>query len=187
MPIHLDHLMVPSRNRVAAARLLANVLGVPWAETGIGRFSPVYVSDGLTLDFDQREEPFPVEHYCFRVSQEEFDAILGRIKAAGMKYRSTPHGPVDMKINREEGGSIAYWSEPDGHVWEILTVSYTTRVSPRPRRINHGRCRDMPPRCSGGFDADVLDPRRPRSPPARSCRAKSSWRASLCRTEPRLP
>jgi len=31
---------------------------------------------------------------------------------------------VDMRINTEHGGRIVYWSEPDGHVWEALTVSY---------------------------------------------------------------
>ena len=127
MAIHLDHFMVPTRNRAAAAKLLAELLGVPWAESGAGPFSPVYVNDGLTLDFDETSEPFPVHHYCFRVEQEEFDSILGRIKAAGIRYRSTPHGPVDMKINTQHGGSIVYWSEPDGHVWEMLTVSYARR------------------------------------------------------------
>ena len=39
-------------------------------------------------------------------------------------YRSTPHGPVDMQVNTAHGGRIVYWSEPDGHVWEALTVSY---------------------------------------------------------------
>ena len=34
--IHLDHLMVPSRNKVASAKLLAELLGVPWSETGVG-------------------------------------------------------------------------------------------------------------------------------------------------------
>ncbi len=53
MTLHLDHVTIPSRDQVAAAKLLADLLGVPWAETGIGPFSPVYVSDGLTLDFDQ--------------------------------------------------------------------------------------------------------------------------------------
>jgi catechol 2,3-dioxygenase-like lactoylglutathione lyase family enzyme len=124
MSIDLDHLIVPSRNRVASAKRLAGLLGVPWAETGVGPFSPVYVSDGLTLDFDETDGPFPVGHYAFRVGQEEFDAILERITAAGIKYRSTPHGPVDMQINTQHGGSIVYWNEPDGHVWEILTVSY---------------------------------------------------------------
>ena len=123
----LDHLIVPARDRVASARRLAELLGVPWSETGVGPFSPVYVSDGLTLDFDQADGAFPVQHYCFRVTEAEFDAILGRIRAAGIAWRSLPHGPADRQVNTAHGGRIAYWSEPDGHVWEILTVSYARR------------------------------------------------------------
>lgn len=128
MTVHLDHLIVHSRSRSSSAKLLAALLGVPWAEAGVGPFSPVYVNDGLTLDFDQSDEPFPVSHYAFRVEQAEFDAILGRIRAAGIGYRSTPHGPVDMQVNTQHGGSIVYWGEPDGHVWEILTVSYARQA-----------------------------------------------------------
>jgi hypothetical protein len=84
----------------------------------------VYINDGLTLDFDETNEPFPVHHYCFRVGEEEFNAILGRIRAAGIPYRSASHGPVDMRVNTQHGGSIVYWNEPDGHYWELLTVSY---------------------------------------------------------------
>jgi catechol 2,3-dioxygenase-like lactoylglutathione lyase family enzyme len=84
----------------------------------------VYVNDGLTLDFDETSEPLPKLHFCFRVDQAEFDAILGRIAAAGLQYRSSPHGPVDFKVNTDHGGRIVYWSEPGGHVWEALTVSY---------------------------------------------------------------
>lgn len=124
MTIELDHLLVPSRDRFAAARQLAGLLGVPWSETGIGPFCPVFVNDGLTLDFDQAEGEFPVQHYCFRVSQDEFDAILARIRAAGIPYRSTPQGAADMRINTYNGGNIVYWNEPDGHVWELLTISY---------------------------------------------------------------
>ena len=124
MTIELDHLLVPSRDRFAAARQLAGLLGVPWSETGIGPFCPVFVNDGLTLDFDQAEGEFPVQHYCFRVSQDEFDAILSRIRAAGIPYRSTPQGAADMRINTYNGGNIVYWNEPDGHVWELLTISY---------------------------------------------------------------
>jgi catechol 2,3-dioxygenase-like lactoylglutathione lyase family enzyme len=125
MPIELDHTIVPSRHQVASAKLLAELLGVPWAETGLGPFSPVYVSDGLTLDFIETTDSFPVYHFCFRVSQKDFDGILGRIKAAGIPYRSTPHGPMDMKVDPRYGN--IYWNEPDGHMWEILTVSYARR------------------------------------------------------------
>ena len=124
MAIFLDHFLVPCRNKVASAKVLADLLGVPWAETGVGPFSPVYINDGLTLDFDETNEPLPVHHYCFRVGEEEFNAILGRIRAAGIPYRSASHGVVDMRVNTQHGGSIVYWNEPDGHYWELLTVSY---------------------------------------------------------------
>lgn len=119
---------MPARNRVAAAKLLAGLLAVPWAESGVGPFSPVYVNEGLTLDFDQMQDP-PRQHFCFRVDEAAFDAILGRIRAAGLEYRSLPHGPVDSKVNTDHGGRIVYWSEPDGHVWELLTVSYARRAT----------------------------------------------------------
>ena len=130
MPAHLDHVLVPSKDRVAAAKLLAHLLGAPWAEQGtVGAFSPVYVNAGLTLDFDQWTEPLPKQHYCFRVEQREFDTILARIKAAGIAYRSLPHGPDDYKVNPAFGGNLVYWNQPDGHVWELLTVSYERQPS----------------------------------------------------------
>jgi hypothetical protein len=127
MGIELDHTTVPARDRRAAAELLAAILGVPWAESGVGPFSPVYVNAGLTLDFDQADGAFPVQHYCFRVGEAEFDGIVARLRARGIAYRSTPHGPVDLQFNTSHGGRIVYWSEPDGHVWEALTVSYARR------------------------------------------------------------
>lgn len=124
MSIELDHLIVPSRDRRAAAELLAAILGVPWSETGVGPFCPVFVSDGLTLDFDQAEGEFPVLHFCFRVSDAEFDAIVARLNARAIAYQSKPHGPVDMQIGTHFGGRLVYWKLPDGHMWEALTVSY---------------------------------------------------------------
>ena len=124
MTIHLDHTIVPARNKVASARRLAELLGVPWAEHGPGPFAPVYVNDGLTLDFIETDEDFPVYHFCFRVDDAEFDAILGRIQAAGIPYRSSVRGPVDGMINTDYGGRMFYWNDPEGHQWELLTVSY---------------------------------------------------------------
>ena len=124
MTVHLDHLMVPSRDKAAGARLLAGLLGVAWSESGIGPFAAVYVNDGLTLDFDQWSEPVPLIHYCFRVDERDFEAILGRIRVAGIAYRSQVHGPVDSCIDTRHGARIVYWNEPDGHQWEMLTASY---------------------------------------------------------------
>lgn len=124
MTVQLDHTIVPSHTRDASAKRLAELLGVPCGPAKEGPFFGVYVNDGLTLDFIQTDEQFPVYHFCFRVGEDEFDRILGRIQAAGIKYRSTVRGPVDMRINTDYGGRMIYWNEPDGHQWEILTVSY---------------------------------------------------------------
>jgi len=123
MSVHLDHFIVPSHDAAAAAKQLGEILGVRWEKTAaIGPFSPVYVNEGLTLDFQTTEEAFPIHHYCFRVDAQEFDAILGRIKAAGIPYRSDVMGPNDNKVSEKYGN--VYWNLPDGHFWEILTESY---------------------------------------------------------------
>jgi|SRR6266566_2289694 len=128
MAIQLDHVIVPSRDKHGAARQLADLLDVPSAES-LGEFVAVFVNDGLTLDFASREG-FAAHHLCFRVSDAEFEAILGRIKAAGIRYRSRPHGEDDFTINTRLGGRNLYWQDSDGHLWEILTVSYARRESP---------------------------------------------------------
>ena len=127
MAVQLDHFIVSARDSSAAAKKLAELLGVPWGEDGPGPFSAVYLNDGLTLDFISTDEAFPVEHFCFRVSDAEFDAILRRIEAAGIAYRSTVRGPVDHDVGRGFGGRNVYWNEPEGHQWEMLTSSYARR------------------------------------------------------------
>jgi catechol 2,3-dioxygenase-like lactoylglutathione lyase family enzyme len=122
MAILLDHLIVPSHNPVASARSLADLLDVPW-EVQVGHFTPVYVNDTLTLDFDKRDG-FASHHYCFHVSDDEFDGILARVRAAGIAYRSTPRGPDDFQLNTRLGGRNFYWTDSDGHNWEVLTASY---------------------------------------------------------------
>ncbi|MGM9490699.1 VOC family protein [Ideonella sp. YS5] len=124
MTIELDHSIVSSRHRTESARQLAELLGVPWGQAPVGPFTAVYVNPGLTLDFIDTDEDFPIQHYCFRVSEEEFDAILGRLQAARIPYRSEVRGPMDMKVGTQWGGRNLYWQVPDDHMWEILTVSY---------------------------------------------------------------
>jgi catechol 2,3-dioxygenase-like lactoylglutathione lyase family enzyme len=122
--IHLDHTIVPSRHKVESAKRLAELLDVTWAEKTIGPFSAVFVNDGFTLDFIDTDDEFPIYHFCFRVSDAEFDAVLARIRKAGIEFRSTVRGPMDMQISTDYGGRGIYWNVPDGHQWEMLTVSY---------------------------------------------------------------
>ncbi len=130
MPIELDHTIVPAHDRDGAAQRLAALLDVPCGPAPAGPFYAVYVNDGLTLDFQQTDEAFPVYHFCFRVDEASFDATLGRIQAAGIAYRSCVFGPDDRKVNTDHGGRLIYWNDPENHMWEILTVSYARQAAP---------------------------------------------------------
>lgn len=132
MSIQLDHTIVPSHTRDVSAKRLAELLDVPCGPAREGPFFAVYINDDLTLDFIETSEDFPIYHFCFRVDEDRFDQILARIRAAGIPFRSSVHGPVDGKIYTGYGGRMIYWNEPDGHQWEILTVSYARQESAPP-------------------------------------------------------
>jgi len=100
MPI-LDHFIVPSRACDVAAKFLADVLGVRFGDAAT--LSVVYINDTLNTDFAQRDQ-FDVHHYCFLVTDEEFDATLAQLKEKDISYRSGPHGPMDLQIHTANGG-----------------------------------------------------------------------------------
>lgn len=127
MPIHLDHALVPCRDKQKSAKQLGELLGVPYGQAHVGPFHEVYVNEGTTLAFVETDQPFPIYHFCFRVDDADFDRILARVQAAGIPYRSDVHGPDDRQISTRFGGRAFYWHEPDGHAWEALTVSYARR------------------------------------------------------------
>ncbi len=79
------------------------------------------VNDTLTLLFDQ-DDAFESHHYAFHVGDTEFEAILHRVKDAGLVYGSTPWSLDDRKLNDWNGGRGVYFTTPDGHVLELMTV-----------------------------------------------------------------
>jgi catechol 2,3-dioxygenase-like lactoylglutathione lyase family enzyme len=120
MPIVLDHTIVPARDNEASARFFAQMFGLEYKGPN-GHFAPVYVNDSLTFDFDTRDS-FESHHYAFHISDEEFDAILGRVKAANRTFGSGPRTPEDGKINTRRGGRGFYFADLDGHLLEVMTT-----------------------------------------------------------------
>jgi len=66
----------------------------------------------------------PALHFALRVDDATFDALVARLRAAGVALRSHPHGPEDGRVGEHGGGRLVYWNDPAPHVWELLTVSY---------------------------------------------------------------
>jgi len=130
MTIRLDHTIVPTRDKAAAARFFAEIFGLK-TKPGRGYFAQVRVNESLTMDFaddpDAWGEPAkaPCLHFAFHVSDEEYEAILGRLKAKSIPYGSEPDSPDDGRINRRRGGRGFYFTDPSGHLLEVMTVPET--------------------------------------------------------------
>ncbi len=120
MAITLDHTIIPARDKVASAKYFANLFGLAYAGE-VGPFAAVPVNETLTFDFDDRRQGFEVHHYAFHVSEQEFDAIFGRVKELGLTYGSGPFSQEDMQVRSMRGGRIVYFHELGGHLLEIRT------------------------------------------------------------------
>ena len=121
MAITLNHTIVPALDKEASARFFADIFGLAY-DAAPGYFAPVRVNPTLTLDFgDAKPGEFEVHHYAFHVDDAEFDAILARVRAAGIPYGSGPRQLADRQLNAWNGGRGFYFRDPNGHVLELLT------------------------------------------------------------------
>lgn len=119
MAIILNHTIVPAHDKAASAKFFADIFGLARQEVQ-GHFAPVQVNPTLTLDFDDATE-FDSHHYAFHVDDAEFDAILGRVQAAGIPYGSHPWSPENRELNDWNGGRGFYFRDPNRHLLELLT------------------------------------------------------------------
>jgi catechol 2,3-dioxygenase-like lactoylglutathione lyase family enzyme len=119
MTITLNHTIVPARDKVAAAKFFARIFGLKRGRAGY--FAPVRVNKTLTLLFDD-DGKFESHHYAFHVSEREFDAIFKRVKKSKIVYGSAPWSLDDGKLNNWGGGRGFYFTDPNGHVLELMTV-----------------------------------------------------------------
>jgi catechol 2,3-dioxygenase-like lactoylglutathione lyase family enzyme len=118
MAITLNHTIVPAHDKKASAEFFARLFGLGVED--FAHFAVVRINDSLTLDFDDRDK-FDSHHYAFRVSDEEFDAIFKRIKAAGISYSADPMHRETGELNHRKGGRGFYFYDPNGHNFEVLT------------------------------------------------------------------
>ncbi len=124
MTIKLNHTIVHSVDKRAAADFFAGVFGLPAPKPFYG-FLDVEVGNEVTLAFlDADGMEIQVQHYAFLVSEKEFDQIFGRIKQRGLKYWADPGRKEAGRINRHDGGRGVYFQDPSGHLLEIITRPY---------------------------------------------------------------
>jgi catechol 2,3-dioxygenase-like lactoylglutathione lyase family enzyme len=119
MAVELNHIIIPSHDKVASSRFLAEILGIG-PPIPISHFMAVHTSNGVTLDYDDADT-FCSHHCAFLVSDDDFVAILERVVAAGITYYADSSHRHPGEPNHRGGGSGFYFADPDGHNMEVFT------------------------------------------------------------------
>nr|WP_206071523.1 VOC family protein [Antrihabitans stalactiti] len=121
--ISFNHTIVHAQDRQASAAFFTYLFGLPEAVPA-GPFLAVELEHGVSLDFAGPTENIQPQHYAFLVSEDDFDAIYGRIVERGIKHWPDPFQSAENVINNNDGGRGVYFLDPAGHFLEIITVPY---------------------------------------------------------------
>ena len=125
MAVDLNHTIIPAKDKWVSAKFLADILNLE-AGPEWGHFVPIKTSNGVTLDFDTRED-FRQQHFAFLIGEDEFDAAMAKIRAGNVKYYATPRRERPGEINQRYGGRGVYFDDPNGHLMELITQPYGER------------------------------------------------------------
>ena len=79
MAVELNHIIIPSRDKIGSSRFLSTILGVD-PPRHVSHFMAVQVANGVTLDYDNADDFHP-QHCAFLVRNDNFDAIFDRVCA----------------------------------------------------------------------------------------------------------
>ena len=122
MAVTLNHTIVHARDKQETATFLTEMLGLA-APRRLAHFVVVQVGD-TSLDLIQTKDPISSRHFAFLVSEVEFDEILARIRQRGLAYWADPFHKLENEINYWDDGRGVYFSDPNGHLLEVITRSY---------------------------------------------------------------
>ncbi|MCV7443785.1 VOC family protein [Mycobacterium paraense] len=125
MAISFNHTIVAARDKRESAEFLAELFGLP-SPKPFGHFMAVELEHGATLDYADAPEGEEIrrQHYAFLVSDDDFDAIYGKIADRGLQHWADPGRQRPGEINVRDGGRGVYFLDPSGHAMEILTRPY---------------------------------------------------------------
>jgi len=125
MPIEFNHTIVAARDKRESAEFLTELFGLP-SPVPFGHFMTVTIEHGASLDYadvSTGDEIRP-QHYAFLVSEDDFDAIYGKITSRGLQHWADPARRRPGEFNTNDGGRGVYFQDPGGHYLEILTRPY---------------------------------------------------------------
>ena len=208
MSVSLNHTIVAAGDAETSARWFADLFGVAAPEP-FGHFWQISTANDVGLDFASAgDREIVPQHYAFLVSEDDFDAIYGRvveagsitgpIHSSGSPARSTTTTAVAASTSRAP--RVTSWRSSPGptavaaDIWAGSVPGRGSSRNPRrspPRRPvgtpNPTRYRGQYRPCTltvrpmrSGFQIGPSAPRRP------SQSTKASWLATARRAQPLL-
>ena len=136
MPVAFNHTIVHARDAPESATFFSEIMGLP-APRRFGPFLAVPVEHGATFDFAQVADGEAVhpQHYAFLVTEDDFDAIYGRIVERGIEHYPEPHFGRTNEINHNDGGRASTGA---------IRAGTSSRSSPFPTAAGRTARRDVP-------------------------------------------
>ncbi|CAN5206419.1 VOC family protein [soil metagenome] len=123
MTAYLNHTIVWASERKKSAGFLAEMLGRPEPHR-FGHFEVVTLDNGVALDFADHAPPIQSQHYAFLIDEDDFDAVLARIRERRVAHWADPMRSRADAINHDDGGRGVYFADPDDHLLEVITRPY---------------------------------------------------------------
>ena len=134
MTVALNHTIVAARDAEESAAFLSEIMGRP--RPSIYHFVMVETANGVSLDFATVPDGDDVVTFTRLVSEDEFDAIFGRILERGLDHWADPAGTSRAGSTTTTTGRGVYFPDPSGHLLEIITPP--TAAADRSRRRRSG-------------------------------------------------
>ena len=102
--------------------------GSPTSPSGIGPFWQLTTGNGVNLDFHDGDiggdAEITSQHYAFLVTEDEFDAIFGRLVERNIDYYADQRAHRRVRSTTTTVVAAPTSSSPDGHWLEIITRPY---------------------------------------------------------------
>jgi hypothetical protein len=122
--VEFNHHILLAKEKQKTADLLTKLLGLPDAIPADGPvpgfFLCISFKNDVTLLIVEAKE-HSIGHYAFKVTEEEFEKVVQRLKDSNIDYWADPRMQRLRECYVENSNKGLYFIDPSGHGMEILT------------------------------------------------------------------
>jgi catechol 2,3-dioxygenase-like lactoylglutathione lyase family enzyme len=124
LSVELNHLIILAKDKQKTADFLTQLLNLPNAKPADGPLPNFFLSiqfkNDITILIAEAKE-YNMGHYAFKVSHEDFEQIIQRLKDWNINYWADPRMQRKSECYLQNGNKGLYVIDPSGHGIEILT------------------------------------------------------------------